>query len=156
MDQPKIYSIASDEGERKFYQRKLGLFQLSAVAKCLEGVTVGDLSATALFDALKDKAIDLLSLVLIPEGQSLAEFAKRHEQGDTLKEKAFLALYCDVETILEVLEDFLACNRVSCIVTRSTNIMSVLSKTLEQVGNLNGSVPSSAEEIPAVGTKSLH
>ena len=155
-DQPMQWARYDIEG-KKYYQRRLGMLQTTLFLETISGMVLSSVNAWSLFQAIGRRMGRVAAILLIPEGMDGVQFARQVEVPPYLDETAeHFGAYLSPDQALEVLEDFLSCNRASCVLARAVSVMDRLlalqeqsSRASVQENNVNGSAPSLEEGIPA-------
>lgn len=96
---------------KKYSQRKLVLGQTELLMDRMQGLVITGFSAPALIQSLKGRLLPVLAVVLLPEG------------CERIKDRDLDVIEADLEetpleTLMEVVEDFLSCNQPSSLLAR--------------------------------------
>lgn len=139
-----------DIGGRAFVQRPLVLGQVQQLLRILDGLTLPEdrLTLASLLDALGDRLYSALAIVITEKGAS-----PRDKNIGELAEA--LQWSADMDTVLQVIDDFFVLNPASLLLEKAGNLIAALNRTLmtRADGSRRPSSPSPAETSPA-GTAS--
>lgn len=127
-------------GGKKYVQKKLVLGQIRQLTNLLDGIVIPENSdTTAWVLALGSKISEALAIVLTEENASLAE----KDLAQNTKEIEF---NIEPELVVEVVEDFFACNPIASILGKLTGMIGNVVETTEKMTGLKDSASSSPGE----------
>ncbi len=110
---------------KTYNQRPLVLGQLEPLEKLIMGVQIVDLSPSGILQALGSRLPQAAAIILNPEGVRL-----RDKDIDALADE--FAEYLELETALEVAADFLSCNSLLSISSRSKALVTTIWEMMQQ------------------------
>ena len=130
-------------GDRKFVQKRLVWGQARQLIKEIEGVELpSEYTPKDILRLLEAKLPNLISIVLIPEGQT----AKAKDNATTLE---FLEWELSLEQTVSIVEDFFECNPIPSWLEKigmGSGMIGGFEKSLEKEPGLTETSPYSAEE----------
>ncbi|HSW63659.1 MAG TPA: hypothetical protein VLH56_10185 [Dissulfurispiraceae bacterium] len=125
---PKKKEFTYQVGGKTYVQRPLVLGQMQQLMALLRGASIPDGSIQGLLEAFGDKLPDALAIVLIADGTDVRD-------KDISELAAELAATADLETSIEVIEDFFTLTPAVSLSARLAGLM----------GKMTGLTPQTAE-----------
>ena len=111
-------------GDRVYYQRKLVMGQVNQLIEVTKNLEIpSNPSTMQLITAFGDKITEAIAVVLVPADMKL----KEKHVGQVVSDIQF---ELEPEMVLEVMEDFFACNQISLLLKKLTN---VIEKAVERI-----------------------
>ena len=133
---------------QEFYQQTLVLGQTRLIVPFLHGASFSDLQSQEVLDHLGEKIGRVLEIVLVPKGKTQKEHVKElGAPGKIERADMFLNGMTHMD-LMQVIEDFFACNLDSSLMTLIAKGPQALMKQQDPgtpATNTNGSAPSSHE-----------
>ena len=108
-------------GDKVYIQKPLVLGQLQQLLTLLSDIKIDTPTPMGIVASLGEKLHTALAIVLCEEGQSLKD-----KDVEKLAEELKDAV--DIETVLEIIEDFFAFNKLNLISQKITNIVSLITQ----------------------------
>lgn len=135
-------------GDKLFHQQKLVMGQVEHLSKRLADLGSINMDKAAIAKMFSER-LDILAVVLIPDGKTRADVVKLCDQPNGLAETIeHLRLNMDWDLALEVASDFFVCNPISSLLTALEKVVSSvdLTKMMKKAGS-KASMPASVEVI---------
>lgn len=127
---------------KKYTQRKMVLAQLLLLTAAMEGIILTSFRPFALLAAFGDKLLPTLAILLLPAGCVTPDAIKERN----LQEIAADLEAAPVDLLMEIVNDFLDCNRPSWILEQ---MGSLLGKIFPAIGSISSSAALPTETSPA-------